>query len=46
MSTQCIVVHYHELALKGRNRPRFVARLVANLRRVTKGLGVAGIRAL
>jgi thiamine biosynthesis protein ThiI len=46
MSTQCIVVHYHELALKGRNRPRFIARLVANLRRMTKGLGVAGIRAL
>ncbi|MBI3621078.1 MAG: tRNA 4-thiouridine(8) synthase ThiI [Nitrospirae bacterium] len=46
MLAQCIVVHYHELALKGRNRPRFVARLVANLRRVTKGLGVAGIRAL
>jgi thiamine biosynthesis protein ThiI len=46
MSTQCIVVHYHELALKGRNRPRFLARLVANLRRATKGLGVAAIRAL
>ena len=46
MPAQCIVVHYHELALKGRNRPRFVARLVANLRRGMKGLGVAGIRAL
>ncbi len=42
----CIVIHYHELALKGRNRPRFIARLVANLRRATKRLGVAGIRAL
>jgi thiamine biosynthesis protein ThiI len=46
MSANCIVVHYHELALKGRNRPRFVACLVANLRRMTKGLGVANVRTL
>ena len=46
MPAQAIVVHYHELALKGRNRPRFLARLVGNLRRRTKGLGIAGIRAL
>jgi len=46
MSARCIVVHYHELALKGRNRPRFLARLVGNLRRRTKGLGVAAVRAL
>jgi thiamine biosynthesis protein ThiI len=46
MAARCIVVHYHELALKGRNRPRFLARLVGNLRRRTKGLGIAGIRAL
>jgi thiamine biosynthesis protein ThiI len=46
MSARCVVVHYHELALKGRNRPRFVARLVENLRRRTKGYGVAAIRPL
>ncbi len=46
MTADCIVVHYHELALKGRNRPRFVARLVANLRQATKGGGVADVRAL
>ena len=36
----CVVVRYHEIALKGGNRPRFVARLVANLRAATAGLGV------
>ncbi|HXZ25614.1 MAG TPA: tRNA uracil 4-sulfurtransferase ThiI, partial [Nitrospiria bacterium] len=46
MFDRSVVVHYHELALKGRNRPRFLARLTANLRRATKGLGVAAIRAL
>jgi tRNA uracil 4-sulfurtransferase len=46
MSARCIVVHYHELALKGRNRPRFLARLTTNLRRATKGLGITAIRAL
>jgi thiamine biosynthesis protein ThiI len=46
MFSRCIVVHYHELALKGRNRPRFVARLTANLRRATRGLGIAAVRAL
>jgi thiamine biosynthesis protein ThiI len=46
MAARCIVVHYHELALKGRNRPLFLTRLTANLRRATKGLGIAAIRAL
>jgi thiamine biosynthesis protein ThiI len=35
-----VVVRYHEIALKGGNRQRFVARLVDNLRAVTAGLGV------
>ncbi len=39
-----IVVHYKELALKGRNRPWFVRVLVQNLRRALQGLPVAGIR--
>ncbi|HUJ79087.1 MAG TPA: tRNA uracil 4-sulfurtransferase ThiI [Nitrospiria bacterium] len=46
MSARSVVVHYHELALKGRNRPRFLARLTTNLRRSTRGLGVAAVRAL
>jgi len=41
-----IVLHYHEIALKGRNRPRFVSALVENVREATRGLGVADVRAL
>ena len=36
-----IVVHYKELALKGRNRPWFVQLLVRNLRAALDGLDVA-----
>src|SRR5262245_38439722 len=32
------VVRYHEIALKGRNRPFFVAKLTQNLRRATADL--------
>ena len=35
-----VVVHYQEIALKGRNRPWFVARLVRNLRDATADLDV------
>ena len=35
-----IVVHYKELALKGRNRPWFVQILVRNLRAALAGLDV------
>jgi thiamine biosynthesis protein ThiI len=41
-----VVVHYQEIALKGRNRPWFVARLVRNLQDVTSDLGVTAVRAL
>ena len=41
-----IVVHYQEIALKGRNRPYFVTRFVHNLRVATAGLGVREVRAL
>jgi thiamine biosynthesis protein ThiI len=34
-----VVLHYHEIALKGRNRPFFVAALARNLRRATSDLG-------
>jgi thiamine biosynthesis protein ThiI len=39
---RCVLVHYHELALKGRNRPFFEQRLVQNLRSVLADL--QGIR--
>jgi len=35
-----VVVHYQEIALKGKNRPWFVARLVRNIREAVKGLDV------
>jgi len=41
-----IVVHYQEIALKGRNRPWFISKLVDNLRRATADLDVKGVRAL
>jgi thiamine biosynthesis protein ThiI len=41
-----IVVHYQEIALKGKNRPWFLGRLVRNLRRALTGLDVASVRAL
>jgi thiamine biosynthesis protein ThiI len=39
-----IVVHYKELALKGKNRPWFVQLLVRNLRTALKGVDVARVR--
>jgi tRNA uracil 4-sulfurtransferase len=44
--TPCVVVHYHEIALKGKNRPMFVRRLGENLRAATQGLGVKEVRRL
>lgn len=41
-----IVVHYQEIALKGRNRPWFISRLVGNIRRATSGLDVRAVRPL
>jgi thiamine biosynthesis protein ThiI len=41
-----IVVHYQELALKGKNRPWFLARLVRNLREAVSDLDVRRVRAL
>jgi thiamine biosynthesis protein ThiI len=41
-----IVLHYQEIALKGKNRPWFVSRLVRNLRAVTADLHVRDVRAL
>ncbi len=41
-----IVVHYQEIALKGKNRPWFLARLVRNLRRAVSDLDVRAVRVL
>jgi thiamine biosynthesis protein ThiI len=41
-----IVVHYKELALKGRNRPWFVKQLVRNLRNALGGLDVRAVRSV
>src|SRR5687768_4300765 len=41
-----IVVHYQEIALKGKNRPWFLARLVRNLRQAVSDLDVRSVRAL
>jgi thiamine biosynthesis protein ThiI len=35
-----VVVHYQEIALKGRNRPWFIARLVRNIKTATSDLDV------
>lgn len=41
-----VVVHYKELALKGKNRPWFVQILVRNLRRALTGLDVDTVRSV
>jgi thiamine biosynthesis protein ThiI len=43
MMTPAIVVHYHELWLKGRNRNFFLSKLVVALRRALEGVPVARI---
>ena len=46
MNLRSIVVHYQEIALKGKNRPWFLARLVRNVRHALSDLDVAAVRAL
>jgi tRNA uracil 4-sulfurtransferase len=41
-----VIVHYQEIALKGKNRPWFVARLVRNLRQALSDLDVQAVRVL
>jgi thiamine biosynthesis protein ThiI len=43
-SRRCVLLKFGELALKGRNRPRFVAALERNLRRATADLGAVEVR--
>jgi len=43
-SRRCVLLKFGELALKGRNRPRFVNALERNLRRLTADLGPIEVR--
>src|SRR3982750_2956508 len=43
---RCVIIHYHELALKGRNRPFFEQRLVRNLRLAVRDVGGKQVDAL
>ncbi len=43
---RCAIVHYHELALKGRNRDYFEDRLVHNIQLALKDLGVTQVENL
>ena len=37
---RCVMIHYNEIGLKGKNQPLFLRRLEANLLRATDGAGV------
>lgn len=39
----CVLVHYGEIALKGRNRPLFEKRLVDNIRKALRGQSYPGV---
>jgi tRNA uracil 4-sulfurtransferase len=41
-----VLVHYQEIALKGKNRPWFISRLAGNLRQATSDLDVKAVRPL
>jgi len=41
-----VVVHYKELALKGRNRPWFIELLTRNIKTALAGLGVPAVRSI
>lgn len=43
---RCAIVHYHELALKGRNRDFFERQLIGNIRTALKDLGATRIESL
>ena len=43
---RCAIVHYHELALKGRNRDFFEHRLIHNIRTALNDLGATRIESL
>jgi thiamine biosynthesis protein ThiI len=41
-----VIIHYQELALKGRNRPWFINTLVRTIRTALSGLDIESVRAL
>ena len=41
-----VIVHYQEIALKGKNRPWFIQRLVQNVREATADLDIQAVRPL
>src|SRR2546426_12781358 len=41
-----VIAHYHELALKGRNRPFLVDRLLRNLREALRGISPCHVESL
>ena len=41
-----VIIHYQEIALKGRNRPWFIERLLHNVRVATSDLGVQHVRTM
>ena len=41
-----IVIHYQEIALKGKNRPWFLGRLMRNIRHAVSDLDIKSVRAL
>ncbi len=43
---RCALIHYHELALKGRNRESFEQQLVDNIRRALQDLGITRVESL
>lgn len=43
---RCAIVHYHELALKGRNRDYFEQRLVRNIQLALKDIGAKRVESL
>jgi tRNA uracil 4-sulfurtransferase len=43
---RCVIIHYHEVALKGRNRSFFEQRLVQNLRIAVRDVGGKQVDAL
>ncbi|HKT33949.1 MAG TPA: tRNA uracil 4-sulfurtransferase ThiI [Nitrospira sp.] len=43
---RCAIVHYHELALKGRNRDFFERQLIGNIRSALKDVGAVRIESL
>ena len=41
---RCVIVHYHEIALKKGNRPYYIDRMIKNLNQATADLSVGKIR--